>query len=72
VGNRRIGFTGIPLFPLVQEFAVLILMHPTSLAPKNQRSFHELVGSSECFPGQYRRGAAATRFFTLHAPDCLS
>jgi hypothetical protein len=51
---------------------VLILTHSTILIPKNQRSFHELVGSSECFPGQYRRGAAVARFVTPHAPDCLS
>lgn len=35
---------------------------PTTLAPKNQRSFRELVGSSECFPGQYRRGQRQSDF----------
>jgi hypothetical protein len=29
------------------------------MAPKNHRSFRELVGSSECFPGQYRRDVEA-------------
>jgi hypothetical protein len=49
-----------PALSFPEEYAVLVLTHPTSLAPKNQRSVLELVGSSECFPGQYRRGAETT------------
>lgn len=49
-----------PAVSFLEEYAVLVLAHSITLAPKNQRSFRELVGSSECFPGQYRRGAAAT------------
>jgi len=46
-----------PAVSFSKEFAVLVPEEPTSMAPKNHRSFHELVGSLECFPGQYRRGA---------------
>jgi hypothetical protein len=45
-----------PAVSFFEEFAVFVLTHSTSLVPKNQRSFRKLVGSSECFPGQYRLG----------------
>jgi len=61
-----------PAISFSKEFAVLVLERPTSMAPKSHRSFHELVGSLECFPGQYRRGVEIAWFFKRHTPDCLS
>jgi hypothetical protein len=48
-----------PAVSFFKECAVFALEEPTSMAPKNHRSFRELVGSSECFPGQYRRDVEA-------------
>jgi hypothetical protein len=56
-----------PAVSFFQEFAVLVLTHPTNLAPQNQRSFRELIGSSECFPGQYHRSRGDAIFHATYA-----
>jgi len=61
-----------PAISFFKESAVLVLERPTGVAPKSHRSFHELVGSLEYFPGQHHHGAEAAWFFKRRTPDCLS
>jgi hypothetical protein len=61
--NRLDWFSQHPAVSFFKEYAVLVLERPTGVAPKNHRSFRELVGSLECFPGQYRHSGSGRLIF---------